>query len=331
MALNRQYWKDLAVRLCELALGATAVFSVVTAFDHLHRYLELFSHFRLQYFAASVILAVVFISLRWRSYSLLGLACVGLNAYFVVPWYLPAGMLPGETAKNAGDYGDPITILHANVRRSNSDTTRFVELVNSEQPDLLVMQEATPEWLAALGAIRSSYPYKVEEPRDDPFGIALFSKFPLDRTAVIASDPLGFPDIVARALIGGKRLNIISTHPMPPIGSFNYGARNLQLDAVAKLAARTPAPLVVIGDLNITMWADHYRKFEEASSLANARKGFGIKPTWPLFFLPAMIPIDHCLVSDDVYVHEMTSGSGIGSDHLPIICRISIVNQANPI
>lgn len=324
MALNRQYWKDVAVRLCELALVATAIFSVATALDHLHRFLELFSHFRLQYFAASVLLAAVFIALRWRSYALLGIACVGLNAYFVVPWYFPAVTLPGEAPKNAEDYGDPITILQANVRRTNPDATRFVALVDTEQPDLLVIQEATTEWLASLGAIRHSYPYKVEEPRADAFGIALFSKFPLDRTAVIASDPLGFPDIVARALIGGQRLSIISTHPMPPIGASNYGSRNLQLDSVAKLASRTPGPLVVVGDLNITMWAHHYRKFEETSGLSNARKGHGITPTWPLFFPPALIPIDHCLVSNDIYASYVTTASAIGSDHLPLICKISL-------
>lgn len=324
MALNRQYWKDLAVRLCELALVATAIFSVATAPDHLHRYLELFSHFRLQYFVASVVLAAVFIGLKWRNYALLGLACAALNAYFVVPWYLPVGTFPGEMAKNAADYGDPISILHANIRRSNTDSTRFIELINDEQPDLLVIQEATTGWLASLGEIRPSYPYKVEEPRDDAFGIALFSKFPLDRTAVIASDPLGFPDIVARALIAGKHLNIISTHPMPPIGASNHGSRNLQLDAVAKLAARTPGPLVIVGDLNITMWADRYRRFEETSGLTNARRGFGIAPTWPLFLLPAMIPIDHCLVSDEIYVNDLTTASRIGSDHSPLLCKISL-------
>lgn len=324
MALNRQYWKDLAVRLCELALVATAIFSVATALDHLHHYLELFSHFRLQYFAVSILLAGVFVSLRWRSYAVLGIACVAFNAYFVVPWYLPLGMLPGETRKNAEDFGHPITILHANVRRTNPDSTRFVELITREQPDLLVMQEVTPEWLASLRAMSASYPYRIEEPRDDPFGIALYSKFPLDRTAVIAAHPLGFPDIIARALVGGKRLNIISTHPMPPLGSFNFGARNLQLDSVAKLAARTPRPLVVVGDLNITMWSDYYRKLEETSGLTNARKGFGIAPTWPLFFFPAMIPIDHCLASNDIYVHDLTTASSIGSDHLPLICRLSL-------
>lgn len=322
--MNRQYWKDLAVRLCELALVATVVFSVATAPDHLHRILELFSHFRLQYFVASILLAAVFIGLRWRSYAMLGLACVVLNAYFVVPWYLPPGTLPGTAAKRAEDFGDPITLLHANVRRTNTDPTRFIALVEHERPDLLVMQEATSTWLASLDAIRASYPYRVEEPRDDPFGIALFSKFPLDRTAVIASDPLGFPDIVARAIVGGQRLNIISSHPMPPTSSANYGARNLQLDAVARLAARTPGPLVVIGDLNITMWSNHYRKFEDVSGLTSARQGFGIAPTWPLFFFPAMIPIDHCLVSEDVYVDDLAAAKPMGSDHLPLLCRISL-------
>ena len=327
MALNRQHWKHIAVRLCELALFATGIVSIATALDHLHRYLELFSHFRVQYFLASLVLAAVFIGLRWRGYAIFGLACVVLNAYFVLPWYLPVGTLQRQASGNAAEYGDPITILHANVRRSNPDAGRFIELVGRETPDIVVIQEATPAWLASLGAIRAYYPYTVEEPRDDPFGIALFSKFPLDRTAVIASEPLGFPDIVARALVAGQALTIISTHPMPPIGSANYGARNLQLDSVARLAARSSRPVVVVGDLNISMWANHYRKFEKTSGLTNARRGFGLAPTWPLFFVPALIPIDHCLVSDDILVVELATGSGIGSDHLPLLCRISLARE----
>lgn len=314
----------MAVRLCELALLVTAVFSVATAFEQLHRYLELFSHFRLQYFLASALLAFVFIYLRWRNYALLGLACVLFNGYFVVPWYLPPGVLPGEVAKRAEDFGKPIKLLHANVQISNDNPVRFIQLVQAQQPDIIVIQEATPRWLASLGEIASSYPHKLTESRDDPYGIALYSRFPLDKTIIIASEPRGHPEILARAIVGSKHLNIISSHPLQPIGAANFGFRNVELDAVAKLASRTPKPVIVIGDLNITMWASHYRRFEQTSGLKNARRGFGIEPTWPSFFFPAMIPIDHCLVSDDIYINDFTSQSGIGSDHLPVICTISL-------
>lgn len=319
----RSDWKSIGTGLLEIGLILTAAFSLATAFDHLHRYLEMFSHFRLQYFVASVLLTLAFLALRWRSYVGIGIATVALNAYLVVPWYLPTERLDAAGAQDAA----PIKLVLANVRASNRDATRFVALVDEEQPDVIVMQEATPHWLARLDPIKASYPYKLTDPRDDPFGIALYSRFPLDSTAIIESVPRGFPSLIAETRIGASRLNIISTHPMPPVGSADTAARNLQLDSIAQLASRTPEPLVVIGDLNITMWSHQFARFEEQSMLRNARRGFGVAPTWPLFLPPAMIPIDHCLVSDGIDVTDFRTGPAIGSDHLPIIVSVTLTGS----
>lgn len=322
MPLAGRDWKSIAVRLFEFGLVLTCLFSVATAFDDLHRYLELFSHFRFQYLIAAVLLTLPFLVMRWRGYILLGVATIALNAYFVVPWFLPVASDFEQSATSA----EPVKLMLANVLASNGNAERFIELVKKEQPDVLLMQEATPAWLALLEQIDAAYPYKLSEPRDDPFGIALYSKFPLDSSAIIEAPPHGYPDLLARAIIGSARVTIISSHPSPPLGSANYGARNLGLDNAAKLAARSPAPLIVIGDLNTTMWAHHYRRFVQVSGLRNARRGFGIEPTWPLFLLPAMIPIDHCLVSDDITVTDFRTGPNIGSDHLPIIVELMVTN-----
>ena len=314
--------KTFLTGLCEAGLVVTLVFSIATAFNEWHQYLELFSHFRMQYFVVSVLLTLVFAFLKWRNYILLGLATVAFNAWFIVPWYLPT---------EAPDPSDAdVRLLHANVLATNTDTERLLALVEDVDPDLLVLQEFTSDWLAALEPLASSYPYRVVEPREnDSFGIALYSKYPLDATTVIGSFPLGYPDIVATALVGGERLNIISTHPMQPLGTTNYGNRNLQLDSVADLARRSPRPIIVVGDLNITMWAHHYQRFEEVSGLSNARRGFGIAPTWPVWLYPGIIPIDHVLVSEDVVVTDFDTGPNIGSDHLPIIVRFTFAEETD--
>lgn len=313
--------KSFLTRICEAGLVVTLAVSVATAFGEWHRYLELFSHFRMQYFVVSVLLTLAFAFLRWRTYILLGLATAAFNAWFVVPWYLPTN------APNPSDAD--VRLLHANLLVTNTDAGPLFALVEDVEPDLIVLQEFTPGWVQALQPIVSSYPYRVLEPRDDPFGIALYSKYPLDAMTVIGSVPLGHPDIVATALVGGERLHIVSTHPMQPLGEVNYGNRNLQLDSVADLAHRSPRPLIVVGDLNITMWSHHYQRLEEVSGLGNARRGFGIAPTWPAWFFPGLIPIDHVLVSDDLVVTDFAAGPNIGSDHRPIVVKFTFAGETD--
>ncbi len=313
--------KTFLTGLCEAGLVVTLLFSVATAFNQWHQYLELFSHFRLQYLVVSVLLTLVFVVLKWRNYVLLGLAAIAVNAWFVVPWYLPI---------DAPDPSDAdVRLLHANLHVENTDAEPLLALLDEVDPDLVVLQEFTPEWLEALEPIASSYRYRVVEPRYDPFGIALYSKYPLEASTVIGSVPLGHPDIVATALVGGERLHIVSTHPMQPLGSTNYGDRNLQLDSVADLAARSPRPLIVVGDLNITMWANHYQRLEVTGGLRNARRGYGIAPTWPAWLYPGRIPIDHVLVSDGLVVTDFEAGPNIGSDHLPIVVKFTFAEQSD--
>ena len=245
----------------------------------------------------------------------MGIGTLLLNAWFVVPWYLPFGDEQSDS---------DIKLLHANVLATNDSSLRFVALVKRESPDIVVMQEATPGWMNSIGEIDALYPYKIAEPRDDPFGIALYSKFPFDSISVVEAEPLGYPEIVVTAIVGRDRLHIVSSHTMPPIGETNYNARNRQLEGVARLAATTPRPLIVVGDLNISMWSSIYRKLEQESDLSNARRGFGVAPTWPLFLPIAMIPIDHVLVSGDIRVTGFHTAGDIGSDHFPVIVNFHL-------
>ena len=39
-------------------------------------------------------------------------------------------------------------------------------------------------------------------------------------------------------------------------------------------------PIMVVGDLNATMWSAPYRSLIDSTGLRNARRGFGILPSW---------------------------------------------------
>lgn len=309
-------WPGLR-RLLKAAAALTAAFSLLTMADQWHRLLELFSHFRLQYCAAAGVLAAVLLLVRERGWASGMLALMLLNATLIVPWYLPAERTTDEAAPL-------LTILHANVYGRNEQYQRFVDLVAAERPDIFFVQEMSAGLEDALQVMHAAYPYREVVSRDDNFGIAVYARLPLDEIVVHAGPPYGKPSLVVTTHVAGNPLTLVSTHPMPPLGQQEFDGRNRQLHDIGQLINALPRPLVLIGDLNTSMFAHHYQLLIAETGLHNARQGFGLLPSWPAQLPFARIPIDHCLVSDAIGVVAIRTADAIGSDHLPLIVTLRI-------
>lgn len=305
----------------EAAAFVLAVFSIATLFGGLHRYLELFSHFKLQYLVSAILLAVIFAITRRPRLLGLCVALAALNASFVLPWYFGADDVPAD--------GETIKLMQANVLGFRDPSPELLlAQVETEQPDILVMQEYTPAWHRALQDDLQEYTHRLNEPQDGAFGIAIFSKIPLENARIVYAPPENRPEIRAEFVLAGQRVWFASSHPMPPMGKDWIEARNEQLLALGRDVGQMPRPTIVIGDLNISMWAPTYRAFEAASGLRNGRKGHGLSPTFPVFLPIALIPIDHVLVSEEFAVTNFRSGGRTGSDHLPIIVTLVLKPEA---
>ena len=293
----------------------TIAVSLLTLLSANNHALQLFSHFRLQYFVVAILLTILFVILRNRRYAVLLFATAFINGAHVLPWYFDE---PYDTG------GRDLKLLNANVHSTSAAYDKLFALIEREQPDVVVLQETTAAWAEQLEGLAAQYPYRVVEAREGNFGIALLSKHHFAAEATVGSDPLGFPTIVATIDVGGQALELVATHPMIPLGRRNFDDRNLQLVSVAGLLRRTTGPRVLVGDLNTSLWDVNYKYLEARTGLRNARRGFGVLPTWPTFLPIAMIPIDHVLVSTDIGVREVRTGPRIGSDHLPLVVTITL-------
>lgn len=306
--------------LLHAAAFVTAVFSLATFADHAHRYLELFSHFRLQYFLAAAVLAILLFVLRSGRWAAAMLILMLVNAIPVVSWFMSEG--------DARASDDPrFRLLLSNIHSGNEDIGALLNLVESEQADFLFLQEVTGGHADRLAALRDDYPYSLNVPREDNFGIAVLSRRPFDSARIVESPPHQYPTLVVEVTIYGRPVTFVTTHPAPPVDDVGYDARNIQLVNVAELLNAQQGARVLIGDLNTTMWARNYEKLVASTGLVNARQGFGVLPSWPTHMPFAMIPIDHCLVSAGVTVRDLRTGPDIGSDHLPLIVELSLENN----
>ncbi len=313
MRLARRGRQTTLAGLVQAGGFVTALFSFATVMNQYHHYLELFSHFRLQYLAVAAILLVPFLLMRSWHYVSLMLATVALNAWFIVPWYLPDDEAPYSDGR--------FKVLLANVFAENNDHYVLRALIDAEQPDIVFLQEIGVGWSATLETWED-YPHRHIVPRYDYFGIAVLSRLPLESVDTVSSPPRGFPTLVVTTTVEDKAVTLVSTHPMPPMTTANFEARNAQLASVAELVSEFAGARVLIGDLNTTMWGANYRQLVGNAHLDNVRKGFGVLPSWPTFLPFAMIPIDHCLVSGDLRASNVRLGPDIGSDHRPLIATL---------
>ena len=318
LLLSTDYWL-LATGYCSFVL--LLIFSLAGYLGRAGKYFELASHFRVQYSLLSLCYLLIFVGVQLWLWALAASFCFFINAIVVLPWLTSRKHAPSRSVRRRN-----VRIIQANVLYENRRYTPLKKLVEAEQPDLLVAQEITAEWLGEMESLRETYPHVQAVLRPHAGGIALFSRFPFLECEVL---PLGIdsrPGIRARLKLDDTSISLFTFHPHAPLRRGHFQHRNAQLAAAADQIKTLAAPFIVIGDLNTTMWSPYFDQLLQAREMINVRQGFGILPTWPLWLLLPflMLPIDHCFVSPDLAVLQTRIGQRIGSDHLPLIVDLAI-------
>jgi endonuclease/exonuclease/phosphatase (EEP) superfamily protein YafD len=283
---------------------------------------ELFAHFRWQVATAAAALFVAALVLRrpW----MLAVTLAALIAQGV-----PA-MLPGRTAAahaaTRACTGPTLRVVTANVLYTNTTYAPLLDWLARADADVIALQELTPAWAAALAPLAQHYPHRRVLARPDPQGIALLSRWPLDRAAGavdLAGD--GVPTLVGTVeLPAGRRLRLMALHTHWPVTRALQQQRDLALRAAARLAAEGDVPTVLVGDLNLTPYAPAFARLVSESGMRDALDDVAWRPTWQAGFWPLALPIDHVLVPRDACVVAHEIGPDLGSDHRPLMVTLRL-------
>jgi endonuclease/exonuclease/phosphatase (EEP) superfamily protein YafD len=239
-----------------------------------------------------------------------------VNLAPVLPLYL-------GSPRTAAAGTERLRLLLANVNWHNREGERLAGWIEETQPDVVVILEATPAFVAGLEGLAATFPYRVQELHPDPRGIALLSRRPLQAGDTFTFTRDGFPTAVAR-LAAARPLAIAGTHPPPPRTPGGLNVRNEEMAALAQWVRRQPGEVIVLADLNSSPWSPSFANLLRATSLRDARAGFGRAATWPVFNPLLRIPLDYTLVSEGILVHHFDVGPDVGSDHFPVIVDVSL-------
>lgn len=307
--------KPARPRLSVIGLAGAAGFLVclftLTGFGgRLGWLLEITSHFRVQYAVILGALALLFVWRRKHRTSAVFLVFAILNGWLVSPFLIGA-------STSAPSSSPHLRLLSWNVNSANRKFDELPRLLNRYQPDVVLLMEVDTEWAAFLRSAMTKYPHQLVDERDDNFGIALFSKVPLGDPQTLNLGPTGLPSVTAALPIGDQFVRFIGTHPLPPAGSLRTEYRDDQLNRVAVWVREQTNQVVLAGDLNMTPWSPAFDDLLSISGLHNSSDGHGVNGSWPAFFPPMLIPIDHFLTTKDVTVLHREIVKATGSDHLP--------------
>ena len=307
-------------RLAILAVIATTLATAAAAGARVDWLLELFSHFPVQYLAVQMVAAAVCLGLRKWLWAILALLAAVPNVLAIAPYG------PGLFSAPAPAATTPVRLIAANLHYSQEDPTAARAYLARQSADLLVLSEFTPRWRQKLSDLERTYPYFALRTRWNPWGIAVYSKYPIR-----AIENLDLGDDVSSHLrilvqLPAGLAEIYAVHFTSPSSPSQAQQRNTQLRKLAeRLAAADPAlPRIVAGDFNSTPYSPFFGDLLRDGSLRDGGRPFGLNATWPTWLAPPWIPIDHCLVGGPVLVTRVAVGPRIGSDHLPLECSFSL-------
>lgn len=294
---------------------------------------------------------------QWAYAALLVLACgVGLAAtrkprwlmamaMAALPWFTASAPAPSSDSTSDSTSAALFTVASANVHVSATDATPWLRWLSAQRADVAVLLEVSPAFAASLQAVSSTssespastalFPYRKVIPGDDPFGIAVLSRFPLENVRVVelAAGPQAIVATVRRddgtGAGGGEGsargpVALVALHTMPPLfGAPSLDTRDADVARLLNEAHARGMSAVVAGDFNASAWS---RPLHAAASVG-FRRATGLSPTWPgaLAGLGG-IPIDQVLVDDAWRVVESQRGESLGSDHLPVLVRLAPVD-----
>ena len=276
---------------------------------------ELFAHFRWQLGAAA--LALLLASLVLRRPWMMVVACVTVAMQWL-PGVLMSGRAWAHEPAAPTCSKDQLRVVTANAWFANTDRAALVAWLGRSDADIIALQEITPQWALALEPLARTYPYRKVIPRDDPYGIALLSRWPIDDAQPVAFSADGVPSLVANVDVHGRQLQVITLHTRWPVLPRLQVSSDRVLQQAAALALTQPESTILLGDLNLTPYAPAFARLVSESGLRDAFAGEAWRPTWQAGFWPLALSIDHVLVPRGSCVTEHEIGPYLGSDHRPL-------------
>ncbi len=300
-----------------------------------------FPRLQLLVITGGLVIATVIIGSRtqWRWDLWLLLAILTVVAGVQIREIVPYTTLWRTTVPNGTDRDLRLLTMNLDVR--NSQHGAVADVIGREDPDVLLLIEIDDAWCDGLAAVRSRFEHHLEEIRGDGLGVALWSKRPLERTAVRRLVSERRASLHAELVLDdGRRVRLIGVHPTPPglevrktDERYDSRIRDAELSIVASLVSEEIEQRddiqawIVAGDFNDVAWSHTTKLFQQISDLRDPRIGRGMLNTYHADYALLRYPLDHVFVSVGTRVTALQRVLTPGSDHFAMLSDLQFAGD----
>jgi len=260
-------------------------------------------------------------------------ALLAIPTAFLVGWQVPPRRRPSRPLTlepgdaSADSHAVRVRFLTLNALVGRASPAAIASMVRQHTPDVLAVQELTPELAASLdeAGLPDLLPFSCLQPRPGHTGVGVWSSRPVRQLPPV---PATRNPMLRTELDVGWPITITVVHPPAPLRG---GQRVWQQDMGRLLAALTgtAGQQMVAGDFNASRDHRAFRRllaadFVDCADAAQQRPWPGF--TWPANRrFPPLMRLDHVLVSrPGATVRESRTLAIPGTDHRGVMAVIEL-------
>ena len=279
---------------------------------------------RLQIAIAAAVLLVLTLALRhgptgW-TLTAIQIAIIADQGMRIFPF---TPLAPTEMKLDRAGTGG-VTIMASNVLMENTHHDRVRAAIEKADPDVLLLMEIDAAWAEGVEPVLARYPTVVREVKDNYYGMIFATRLPVEDASIVYltkdDTPTAFAEMTDPE---GRCFRFVGLHPQPPIPGEDTDDRDAEMLYSALFARKSGVPVVVAGDFNDAAWSHTSRRFKRVGGFLDPRVGRGMIPSFDANSYWMRAPIDQFYATEDVVVRSFGLGPNVGSDHFPVVVRVS--------
>lgn len=225
--------------------------------------------------------------------------------------------------------GFSIATYNLQAHHATDEIESLANVIRSMNTDVIALQELTEEASAYFDtALRHVYPHMSLHPAptgEEYNGQAVLSRYPID-SQDFWQETMG--NLYVCLNVDNQTLNIMNAHPAAP-ATEDFEQRSKEIDDVLRYIKDHSGPMILLGDMNMTEWADDYdevtSQFTDAFAVAepDERSTFPANlkeiPVISSVLAQSVVRLDYIFFNHSLHCTMAATWSDSGSsDHHPV-------------